>query len=574
MPRNPSAFRPVKYRTWGSGTTLVDEFPVPGSLYHGARGLRWCWRNRRPLVGPLLVVVLWALTGSLVVGLLTSLVVVALGLTGWLWWRRRRGEPAPGGLRETLSGQRQRTTLEKQWPLACKTAGILSPDGGKPPSLRRITTSGDGTLTARVESGRIGVPVPAIQKQVVTLSEVIGCREVVVTPTGPGVAKLAFHWRDPVGRHLPLADLPLAPKGRLAYGIRQDGSVASLKWNESVLIGGLTRSGKSNLIWVLLADCIRQRIPVDLYISDPKGGVELDAFEQLVGLTHRPSLIKVRMYASTEKETFEMLRTVNEALSVRQWQIKQQKLRKVEPSAENPLVVVILDEILPLTDMLKKGTDSPLGRVTYQGAHAGYVVWANTQTAQVDTVGRWRDVIPQRVCFATRNPQMTDSVLGQGADSAGARCDEIRQAGVGFSYAEEEHHPRKFRAAFVTDDDARLIAAGRLPAAVMHGVETMVGEQRGETALYRWYKADDPPGARPAYIGISYDVLKREAQHSEDLREFMEGDIRRTTEWWPTRKAALAAEKQAIIDEQPTYNIQHARRPVVRLSRKKEDAAA
>jgi hypothetical protein len=220
-------------------------------------------------------------------------------------------------------------------------------------------------------------------------------------------------------------------------------------------------------------------------------------------------------------------------------------------------VVTILDETLPLTELLKKGTDSPLGRVAFTGAAAGYVVWANTQVAQVDSIGRFRDLIPQRICFATPNPQVTDSVLGQGSESAGAKCSEINTPGVGFSHSEGDRVARKFRAAFVPDSVTRLVAMGRLPQDVMDAAEVPPDDASGRTALYRWYSAADASYYRPAYIGISYDVLRREAEHNDALREFMAGDVRRRVEWYPTRKAALAAEKLAIVAEKPLFNVQH-----------------
>jgi len=108
----------------------------------------------------------------------------------------------------------------------------------------------------------------------------------------------------------------------------------------------------------------------------------------------------------------------------------------------------------------------------------------------------------------------------------------------------------------VTDAETKVIANGKVPARMVE-VER---ERGGDTALYRWWGKDDPEDAPPAYIGISYDVLRREAEHNADLREFMDGDVRRTVEWWGSRKAALEAEKAAILAEKPRYNVQHNQR--------------
>ena len=562
----PSRVRTVRPRTIGSRTRWLDEKQVPAPLYYGSRGVAWFARHWR-VTGPLTVLgFLWGSVGLLLTSMLLGVLSVAC-LTGWLVWRRRGdGVPTSGVARASWQEMQQRATLRKQWGLACRRAKLLGAENGEPPALRKLAGNGFGTLEATVKSGEIGVPVFDLQKQADVLSEVIGCREVVVSPLGPGVARLAFHWRDPIGRALPLADLPIAPDSHLAYGIRQDGSVATIRATQSVLIGGLTRMGKSNLVWAMLADALRQGMHIDLYVSDPKGGVELDQLEAAVGRTE--GLLRVRRYAKTPTETVKMIDSAEGGMHKRQEWMKQNGTRKIIPSETNPLVVIILDETLPLTDLLKKGTDSALGRIAYTGAAAGYVVWANTQVAQVDSIGRFRDLVPQRVCFATPSRDVTDSVLGQGSETMGAACSSIREAGVGFSHSEGDKLARKFRAAMVTDAETRLIADGKLPAKVTNAareaydrraeaVDAGAGKSRKDrrTALYRWFYVDNPEyGNSLGYVGISYDVLARESQHTAGLRAFMEGDVRRETEWYDTRTEAEAAEKAAIETEKPIWN--------------------
>jgi hypothetical protein len=102
MPR-PSRVRNVRYRTWGSGTRLLDELPIPFVPYYAGRavmaaGKRW----RRTLA----VAVFWLLWGA--VGLAGALllfgVLLALGLTGWLAYRARAAEGGPrrGGAWEAV----------------------------------------------------------------------------------------------------------------------------------------------------------------------------------------------------------------------------------------------------------------------------------------------------------------------------------------------------------------------------------------------------------------------------------------------------------------------------------------
>jgi hypothetical protein len=576
-----SRVRSVKARTTGSGTRLRDEIQWPKWVYYPAT---WALGGRRWRVSVPVTVLLVAWSGAGIRGVLLLGVLAGACLYGWLRWQRR-AEGAAGSGKLNVEDMRHRRTLQKQWGLACETGKLLGPRTGEPPPLRQVRGDGHGTFTATVKCGEVGVPVFAIEKQTAALSEVIGCREVVATSVRPGVARLAFHWRDPIGRALPLADLPISTTaGHVAYGIRQDGGVATVNATQSILIGGLTRKGKSNLVWALLADLLRQGIYVDLYVSDPKGGVELDQLEAQLDIDG-PRLLRVRQYAKTAAETVKMLEAAEKGMHARQYWMKQNGARKISPDQTNPLVVTILDETLPLTDLLKKGTDSALGRVAYTGAAAAYVVWANTQVAQVDALGRFRDLVPQRICFATPNPQVTDSVLGQGSETMGAYCSDIQEPGVGYSHSEGDKVARKFRAAMVTDDETKLIAQGMLPPAVVNKAReawdraaegSPSGKSRGarRTALYRWFYVDDPEyGDSLGYVGISYDVIHREAQHTAGLRAFMEGNVRRETQWFPSRGEAVAAETLAIATEKPIWNKQHnggnSRRRIDRFRRDK-----
>lgn len=145
--------------------------------------------------------------------------------------------------------------------------------------------------------------------------------------------------------------------------------------------------------------------------------------------------------------------------------------------------------------------------------------------------------------------------------------------------AEGEARPKKFRAALVTDAETRDIARGRLPKKVADNHQRLFDLHTEATerkcGLYRWYHIDATPGVdRPGYIGESYNVMIREAQHNAALREFMQGSVKRTVEYYPSKKAAKAAEKAAIEAEQPIYNkAMNGRNPFRRVDqRAKVDA--
>ena len=444
----------------------------------------------------------------------------------------------------------------------------MSPSTGAEPRLFKVRSKGQGTFTAELRCGRIGVPVPDVQKQIVDLAEVVGCREVAVTPRPiPGIADITFHWQDPIGRTLPLVELPAAPRGQLAYGIRQDGSVASIKATHSVFIGGQTGSGKSTVMWALLADAVRRNIPLRLYVADPKGGVELGVLGDVVGQTG--GRIEVRQYAVELDDIRKMVKSFHGAMKARQkWCATQDPpVRQVEPSWDNPLSVLIFDESIDLADLMKDA-NSPLGNIVSAGRAFGYTLWACSQVGHADTIGRVRELIPQRICLKVPRAAVTDTVLGAGSASAGAHChDNKLLPGQGFSYAEEHPAPRKFRAAMVTDAETRMIANGKVPSRMLE-VER---ERGGETGLYQWSDADT---GKLLYVGISNDVGRRFMEHYQDERGFTQVNANVKVDWFPTRQGALAEEKALIQKHQPPGNTQHnpsaRRRPDLRRKRPTE----
>ncbi|MEU5097594.1 GIY-YIG nuclease family protein [Streptomyces sp. NPDC020996] len=75
------------------------------------------------------------------------------------------------------------------------------------------------------------------------------------------------------------------------------------------------------------------------------------------------------------------------------------------------------------------------------------------------------------------------------------------------------------------------------------------------TALYRCFDADEDL----LYVGITKDPAQRWEQHRNKPRW---RDVAvRVVEWYDNRAAAESAERKAIQNEGPRYNVQHNRRP-------------
>lgn len=73
-----------------------------------------------------------------------------------------------------------------------------------------------------------------------------------------------------------------------------------------------------------------------------------------------------------------------------------------------------------------------------------------------------------------------------------------------------------------------------------------------ETALYRHFDKHNDL----LYVGISLSAIGRLSQHS-DVSHWFHHISRVTIEWFPTRREALSAEREAIRKENPRHNKQH-----------------
>jgi predicted GIY-YIG superfamily endonuclease len=82
-----------------------------------------------------------------------------------------------------------------------------------------------------------------------------------------------------------------------------------------------------------------------------------------------------------------------------------------------------------------------------------------------------------------------------------------------------------------------------------------------EHVLYRFFG----PSEELLYVGITMNPSRRFAQHGAGKEWWHEVDEIRM-ERLPSREAVLAAERRAIRNERPRYNVVHASRPTVPLA--------
>lgn len=307
-----------------------------------------------------------------------------------------------------------------------------------------------------VWSGKKGLPLWKIPGSGDNINAVFGSADIRIKSLDDGFSKgwVEIMWVDALSDTIDVSRLEPQEDGHIPFGIDADGEVISLNPERSLLIVGESGSGKSSTLWSLMYGMQVIGLPYRLHVIDPAGGVELS---NLDGSEYTAN------YISKSQDVEELIRKIRKEMNHVLDEMKMDGIRKIKIGDDGrKLNIILIDELLLLSKLLKDGADSPLGELLAIGRKAGFVVWACSQLAQADTLGRIRDLIPQRICMAVRSADMTDAVLGVGAEKAGARCTKIPQQlpGVGYVYREGQNGFLRFRSAYVDDELAERIAHG------------------------------------------------------------------------------------------------------------------
>lgn len=514
-------------------------------------------------------------------GALASVGAVCLYILGLdaLWGRRYRtklaelGQPAPSVwqmMKAHADEEHRLWYLRKQWPHICEANNLSTPKTKVYPDLRDMTVTANGDIRANMFPEKLALDPKKFLGNAATVARSVKAKELRVKRFNNDGIELTFMFSDPLARIVTANDLDIVPLPRnsddpiqATYGTRYDSAPASVPVHLPLLIGGGSGGGKSSIMWAVLGCLIHLKVPVDLYVSDPKGGMEMRELGEHVG--EQFGTFRVRAYADTDKAAMEMIKTANSAMACRQRALKAVGARKHVPTRENPLVIVIIDELLADPAMLKNATTGDLGNLLSQGRAAGYIVMAGTQLAHAETLGAVRNLFPNRICVRTETPDITDTILGKSSEARGALCSEIpeKMRGVGYS-RDERGDLAKFRAVWVTNADRERIALGQAPA----GMDVIQSSPLKEWAVYlRYY-----PDGQLAYVGkTERDVITRDQEHAINPQHAdwwaMLDRSQDETLWFKTEAEMLAQEKFLIETRRPIHNVQHNTRNPARGQR-------
>jgi len=255
-------------------------------------------------------------------------------------------------------------------------------------------------------------------------------------------------------------DAPVSME-QIPFGVDEDGETVFLSVLESNgLLGGIPGSGKSGGATAILAGVSRLESTA-LIGLDPKR-VELAPWRE-----------RFSVIAKNEDHASFVLASVEAEMERRYEWIESQGLKKLTPnefSPERPLLVVFIDE---LADLVSIGVSKEekaeenfrstrIRRLIAKGRAAGIVVFAATQKPQSDVIPTaLRDLIQQRIGFATTTAAMTETILGAGMAQNGGMSHEIAasEKGVCFVVNEESRTPVRARAFWIPDAEVAGISA-------------------------------------------------------------------------------------------------------------------
>jgi S-DNA-T family DNA segregation ATPase FtsK/SpoIIIE len=407
----------------------------------------------------------------------------------------------------------RRNGYRRRWARACTQAGFQqpTPQGPIPPQLVRVRSHGPhkDVLRARLDGRET---VEDWQRQAHLIARALKVHTVRVKPYRHDQVELTAYRADPLAEPIDPTDLGIitrntvidllpdsirddftdpaqepaealsgnlpavsSPKDATNYlqaipvGIREDGQPLHLPiLYTHILIAGETGAGKGSVLWSLICGAAPHIATghVRIFAIDPKGGMELAA-----GAPLYDEFRWGRDYGTDhpwQTDIAELLEDAVDGLRARADRLRG-TTRKHQPTPEQPLIVILIDELGALTAYindtdLRRRIHTALSLLLSQGRAVGITVIAATQDARKENLA-FRDLFPTRVALRTAEATQADMILGRGAYDRGAHTHRISPATPGVAYVsiDGEPDPVRVRAPHITDQHIADTAARHAP---------------------------------------------------------------------------------------------------------------
>lgn len=215
-----------------------------------------------------------------------------------------------------------------------------------------------------------------------------------------------------------------------------------------ILIGGMTGSGKSCLLSVILGNLVNCD-DVALLGIDQKGGVEFTSWENVF-----------EELATEADEALGLLEAANRIHDARAQWLRQNKLKQWHPTPSEPALFVVVDELAELSEEAHKQVDrlARLGRAT-----CVQLILA-TQRPSQEALGsiNVRTQLGTRIALRVAESGDNNLILGPGRSAEGWRAERLGPRGSLLVLSDEQQQPRPGRAYYVPVPEPPARPAGRL----------------------------------------------------------------------------------------------------------------
>ena len=348
-----------------------------------------------PNVGP------WA---GLIVG-------AGAGLAAWPWLPMR-----------TLAARRARVrTIRAAWPAVVEVTGL--PEGT---ALEGVEPTARGW--------RLGVRAPrgadagTIAHAARRIGSAVGRGAVAVdldaTDAGRAVVRVT-EGADPLTgppRPRPADEVATVADGA-PFGLDENGRAVVLPLVESsALIGGRPGAGKSVGLSLIAAAAVEAPDAV-LWAVDLKGGVELG-----------PWLPATTRAATTSAAAGDLFTALDELMTARLSRLALDGARKLVPTVDEPLIVLLVDEVAEL----EKEQLAQLRRLVSLGRAPGISVWAATQRPSADLIPTsLRGLFRFAIGFPIKRRRDSDVILGDGWAADGVDASTLKAPGQAWAILDD-----------------------------------------------------------------------------------------------------------------------------------------
>ncbi|WP_227985628.1 FtsK/SpoIIIE domain-containing protein [Nocardia spumae] len=204
------------------------------------------------------------------------------------------------------------------------------------------------------------------------IADHVGVQQVTASSPAPGWVRLELRVHDTLAESVTTDPTTVAAGVDLEavpVGVREDGTPWLLRILYShILLAGATGSGKGSVLWSILAGlgpAIKAGF-VDVWMADPKGGVEFGRGENRL-------FVRFAVDAST---ILAMLREAVTEMDERLARMRAAGVRKLVPSPDEPLIVIVIDEAASLSSYADRDEQNEFRRLTGMLQSKGRAAWS------------------------------------------------------------------------------------------------------------------------------------------------------------------------------------------------------